>query len=77
MIRMAIQVVFPTTQTTDGMFARSSGSTVVSYVRQCLGCPWLKPGRSPAAFSRLSSASRSQSGKRISAPAPTVAIGAR
>jgi hypothetical protein len=65
-----------TMQPTDGTCTRSSGSTVIGCDRQSSNCRWPKPRKSPPAFDRFLPTFMSQSGKRISAPAPAVAIGA-
>ena len=79
MIRMAIQVV-----SIDDATDRRDVHEIIGISTRDRLCPertsdcrWPKPRKSLPAFNGFLPTFRSQSGKRISAPAPAVAIGAR
>ena len=69
MIRNAIQVVFIDDAATEGTVHKIRRDRPLSAVSGAglRRCPWPKPRRSPAAFSRFPPASTSRRGKRISA----------
>jgi hypothetical protein len=77
MIRMAIQVVFIDDATDRRDVHEIIGIDRDRLCRRTSDCRWPKQRNAPPAFNRFSPTFKSQSGKRISAPAPAVAIGAR